>query len=112
MQKGKVWGVEAILFSASLVLCVVCAFSWVKRDDGAFKDVIEKLDHQEARIKDLETREREDVSPEPQILNVHLKEPVSVNVVYTEREGTKVPPQIDGKKSKTPLMDRARKVSQ
>lgn len=111
MMKGRVWGVEAILFIASLALCVVAALAYVKRDDGQ-AEVVKELIRQNleinARIHSLETRE--DVSPEPQVLNVHLKDPVSVNVVYTEREA-KVPPQIEGKKSKTPLMDRARKAN-
>lgn len=50
------------------------------------------------------------VASVPQNINLHLKEPVTFNVMYHDKPKALpevIPPQISGKKSKTPLSDKA-----
>jgi regulator of replication initiation timing len=119
---------------------VVAAIGYIKRDDGEAQ-VITDIKAQNADLKkevakmveenkvsldanvtllaDLNKRVEEiEKRPEPedQNINLHLKEPVTFNVVYHEKSKPQepkpvlpeIPPQLSGKKSsKTPMLDRA-----
>lgn len=139
-QMKRKWGIEMILFIASVVLCVVAAIGYIKRDDGEAqvitdikaanadlkKEVAKMIEENKVSLEtnvtllsDLNKRVEEiEKRPEPedQNINLHLKEPVTFNVVYHEKPKAaevpkniipEVPPQISGKKSsKTPLLDK------
>lgn len=125
----KGFGVEAILFVASLVLCLVCAIAWIKRDDSAFKRMADTADDVKINVSSVESQQfklkeeqqnfvantttalgdlvgrvkaLEERSGDKNI-NLNLKEPVRFSVVYK----TVLPELPTSIKSKTPLLDKS-----
>lgn len=127
-EKGKF--VDGIILIACFVLCVIAAYAYLRKEDTDYKEVREntlelnRVIQEQKKVADatanmltlfsrrIETLEGK--KPQnailPHSLNLHMKEPVTVNVVYvspTKKADEVLPMPPKKLKTKTPLLKRA-----